>query len=73
MLSTGELDLKGEKIFAGDILQRKGTDELWHIQQSNFIADAYWLGQKIIEGDKYEIVGNEFENLELIKKINEKK
>ena len=72
MQSTNHLDLKGKKIFAGDFIKRKNApmEEIWHIKQSNFISDTYWIGQYMIQGDQYEIVGNEFENPELLEKIN---
>lgn len=66
MQFTGLTDCNGVEIYEGDIL-KVGTRGKWEIGSAGFIADTYHLGQYIARGTEYEVIGNSWENPELLK------
>ncbi len=67
MQFTGLIDKQGKEIYEGDILKRKYLNFTWIIGQESFYQDVADLERFLERGDNYEIIGNIYENKELLK------
>lgn len=76
MLDTGLHDKNGKEIYEGDILGKKNPEDVggfsgkWKIEFGHSTCDDYGsetIGYRMVEKD-YEIIGNIYENPELLNK-----
>ncbi len=74
-LSTGLKDKNGKEIYEGEVYLRKGMIEIEGVGEKheeeqavvrNFIEDVWHLHQFIRNGFKVEVIGNIYENPELL-------
>lgn len=73
MQFTGLLDKNGKEIYEGDILLIDNSFKLWKLPDSG-IVEVKWIGagfyplcNDLTQVDKSEIIGNIYENPELLK------
>lgn len=70
MQYTGLKDKNGKEIYEGDILQNRNgviSEVKWDSEQSRWISLSFGMTQKAIQRDKLFIIGNVYENPDLIK------
>lgn len=79
---TGLKDRKGQKIFEGDICRNTGTGETvsvkWHGTMAGYIWSKrqptgylYDFGELFRAFDKYEVIGNIYDNPELLQEVGQ--
>jgi len=70
MQFTGLLDKNGKEIYEGDIVKSEGVDKVFIENVPDLLKLGHLLGEHIFVPDTVEIIGNIYENPELLTPTN---